>query len=86
MVWSSTGGKAMSQLTIYLGEEAMRDVKTAARKERVSVSQWARRRLCEAVRHAWPPEYFSLFGALRDSDLQRPTQGRWSKDVKRRVL
>ncbi len=51
---------------------SMKDVKNSAKREHVSVSLWARRRLSEAVRHTWPQDYFELFGALRDSDLTRP--------------
>jgi hypothetical protein len=76
----------MSQLTIYLDEAAMRDVKKSARREKVSVSLWARRRLCEAIRHAWPPDYFSLFGALKDSHLARPPQGTFDRDAARRSI
>lgn len=76
----------MSQLTIYLDETSMRDVRRSAKREHVSVSLWARRRLCEAVRHTWPQDYFALFGALRDSDLSRPAPGDLSADIPRRSL
>ena len=74
----------MSQLTIYLDEASMRDVKRSAKREKISVSLWARRRLGEAVRHAWPRDYFELFGVLRDSDLTRPLQGRLTDDTPRK--
>ncbi len=64
----------MSQLTIYLDEASMKDVRKSAKRENVSVSLWARRRLSEAIRHTWPRDYFVLFGSLRDSDLTRPPQ------------
>ena len=76
----------MSQLTIYLDEASMREIKRSARREHVSVSKWARRRLCEAVRHTWPPEYFEFFGALADSDLSRPSQSDMPADASRRAL
>ena len=73
----------MSQLTIYLDTESMKRIKSAARSERTSVSRWARARLCEGLQHAWPPNYFSLFGSLRDSGLERPPQGTSADDAKR---
>lgn len=76
----------MSQLTIYLDEASMRDVKKSAKREHVSVSLWARKRLCEAVRHTWPGNYFEVFGALRDSDLTRPEQGDLGGDIPRKAL
>ena len=76
----------MSQLTIYLDEASMRQIKRSARRERVSVSKWARRRLCEAVRHTWPADYFQHFGALADTDLSRPPQSDMPADASRRAL
>ncbi len=76
----------MSQMTIYLDEASMREIKLSASREHVSVSNWARRRLCEAVRHTWPPDYFKLFGALSDSDLSRPNQSDLTTDAERQAL
>lgn len=76
----------MSQLTIYLDEASMKDVKKSAKRENISVSLWARRRLSEAIRHTWPRDYFELFGALRDSDLTRPPQGDLTADSPRKSL
>jgi hypothetical protein len=76
----------MSQLTIYLDEASMKDVKKSAKRENVSVSLWARRRLTEANRHTWPKGYFDLFGALRDSGLARPAQGALTADSTREAL
>ncbi len=76
----------MSQMTIYLDEVSMREVKRSARREHISVSKWARRRLCEAVRHTWPPDYFKVFGALDEADLARPPQADLSADASRKAL
>ena len=76
----------MGQLTIYLDEASMKDVKKSAKRENVSVSLWARRRLSEAIRHTWPRDYFELFGALRDSGLTRPPQGNLTADRPRKSL
>lgn len=76
----------MSQLTIYLDETSMKEVRMSAKRERISVSLWARRRLSEAVRHTWPPGYFDLFGAVRNGDLTRPQQGKPADDTPRSTL
>jgi hypothetical protein len=76
----------MGQMTIYLDELDMREIRKSAKQEHVSVSRWARRRLCEAVRHAWPPGYFALFGELKDGDLVRPPQTDLGVDPTRRPL
>ena len=76
----------MSQMTIYLDDASMTAIKRSARRERVSVSKWARQRLSDAAHHAWPEDYFSLFGALRDSDLVRPSQTDLAADVGRQEL
>ena len=76
----------MSQMTIYLDEPSMKAIKRSAKREHVSVSHWARRRLCEAVRETWPDNYFSTFGALGDRDLARPPQNDLPKDANRLEL
>jgi hypothetical protein len=78
--------RAMSQLTIYLDEASMQDVRKSAKRENVSVSLWARKRLTEAIRHTWPRDYFELFGALRDSGLTRPAQGDLTANSPRKAL
>jgi hypothetical protein len=76
----------MSQLTIYLDPESMRAVKSAARRERLSVSRWASVHLGAAARRAWPQDYFGLFGSLSDCDFQRAPQGDFAKDAPREAL
>jgi hypothetical protein len=76
----------MSQMTIYLDEPSMRAIKRSAKREHVSVSNWARQRLCEAVRETWPDDYFCTFGALQDGDLIRPAQAALANDAKRQEL
>ena len=76
----------MSQMTIYLDEPSMRAIKRSAEREHVSVSNWARKRLCEAVRETWPDDYFSTLGSLADSDFERPSQSDMPRDANRRTL
>lgn len=76
----------MSQLTIYLDDNELKQVKKAARREQVSVSRWARERLSKASGEGWPKDYFKLFGSLSDTDFERPDQGDWSDDIPRKAL
>jgi hypothetical protein len=64
----------------------MKDVKSAAKREKLSVSRWARKYLTRAAAQSWPDGYFSLFGALKDSDLERPPQGASADDIPRKRL
>ena len=59
---------------------------TAARRERMSVSRWARLKLTVAASRSWPADYFDLFGALSESDMERPSQGEVSLDLERNTL
>jgi hypothetical protein len=76
----------MSQMTIYLDEESARVIRLSAKREHMSVSNWARRQLCQAARETWPDDFFHTFGALQDSDFSRPPQGKLGSDIKRQVL
>jgi hypothetical protein len=76
----------MSQLTIYLDDESMRAVKSAARRERLSVSKWASQHLGAAARRTWPKDYFALFGSLADCGFERAAQGEPGLDTPREAL
>ena len=74
----------MAQITIYMNEETMKKIKTAARKEHDSVSRWVKKRLVRSLENKWPEGFFDLFGSLKDDDsFKRPTQPDWSLDRKR---
>jgi hypothetical protein len=75
----------MPQVSIYLDRETFRKVRAAARKERCSLSRWARRRLSTSL-GGWPDGYFDVFGALADMPLKRPPQGSFDRDVRRMPL
>jgi hypothetical protein len=68
----------MAQLTIYLDEKTLRKVRNAAKLGQLSVSQWARKKLISAIEKDWPEDYFSVFGSLKDTDIDRPPQPAWN--------
>ena len=77
----------MGQVTLYMDEEFLDGLKTAARRERLSVSKWVKKRLEGLVRDAWPAGYSDLFGSLAlEKDFKRPRQPSFSKDVRRERL
>ena len=59
----------MAQLTIYLNNETLKKIEAAATEDNLSVSKWVCQKLENTLKHEWPVAYFSLFGALKDSDL-----------------
>jgi hypothetical protein len=73
----------MSQLTIYLEEDALKRIRRMARGEKRSVSEWARERMLSGAAPGWPPGYFELLGAVKDDTLERPPQGRFDADAAR---
>jgi Ribbon-helix-helix protein, copG family len=75
----------MPQLTVYLDEKTRRRIEKAAREGDVSVSQWVKEKLTQALERDWPPGYFELLGSLTDSDLERPAQPPLSSDIPREV-
>ena len=76
----------MSQVTIYVPEKEARVMREAARREKRSVSEWARERLSGDLQESWPPGYFDLLGSLRDESLKRPTDVLEVKDSPREPL
>ena len=80
------GGRTVPQLNIYVDEVTRRKIRAAARKDRSSLSKWARKAFNSALRDSWPEGYFELFGALKDVDIRRPNQGRFEDDAPREPL
>lgn len=64
----------MATLTIYLDEETLGSVAAAARREKKSVSGWAREHLKEAAKPAkgWPVGYFEQIMSWGESDIEEP--------------
>jgi hypothetical protein len=56
----------MGEVTIYLDDATERRVKAAARKSRVSVSQWIAELVQSRTGTDWPPEVRELAGAWPD--------------------
>ncbi len=74
----------MSQMTIYVPEKEARAIRQGARRDKQSVSEWARVKLAACLKSAWPAGYSDLFGALKDETMRRPSQAEWEHDTGRR--
>jgi hypothetical protein len=72
--------ETMGHLTIYLGDADVRAVRTAARRARRSVSDWARERMLAGLKKDWPKGYFDVLGSVTDDSLVRPRQPAASDD------
>jgi len=65
----------MPQLNIYLDAEASRLIESAAKRESMSLSRWAREKLVLAAGSPeWPEGYAELFGSIRDNTFCAPDE------------
>ncbi len=65
----------MSQLTIYLDEKSGKLIEKAARREKVSLSRWAREKLLLAAgAPEWPENYGDLLGCIGDTSFVAPPE------------
>lgn len=76
----------MSQLSLYINKELLSKIEKAARRENKSISKWVSSKLDVALNKSWPVGYFSLYGILKEYDIERPDQGSFSQDTKRETL
>jgi hypothetical protein len=76
----------MPHLNVYVDEETRKKIRAAARKDKSSLSKWARKAFTRELKNGWPEGYAHLFGALADVDIRRPPQPRWEDDVPREPL
>jgi hypothetical protein len=67
----------MPQITIYLDKQTAARVTASARREKLPVSKWIRRRIEHGDSHVWPVGYFErTYGCIKDPKFKRPAQGR----------
>ena len=76
----------MPQISLYIDEATLKKVETLAKKENKSISKWVRIRIKESLENAWPDNYFSLFGSVRDKKFVRPKALKPKNDVTREKL
>ena len=66
----------MASLTIYMDQDTLSAVETAARREAKSVSRWAREHLAEASleKAGWPDGYFEAIAAFGGTEMEVPSE------------
>ncbi len=76
----------MAQLTVYMDEDTLRKIESAAHRSHESISRWVKKHLMMTLENKWPEHYFDLFGSLAKEKFERPAQGRFSDDALREKL
>ena len=69
----------MPQLSLYLGETEMTNLRDSAAHEGVSLSRYARSVLNKSnATNSWSSSFLSTFGAVGDSSFETPEELPWS--------
>jgi len=77
----------MPHLNIYVGENLLRQIKTTAKIEKISMSKLVQNKISTVFSKAdWPENYFDIFGLLDENDLKRPKQTTVKLDIPRENL
>jgi len=65
----------MAQLNIYIDAKSSRLIESAAKRESLSLSRWAREKLVLAAgAPAWPDGYRSVLGSISDDSFAAPPE------------
>ena len=74
----------MPQLSLYLDETEMSNLRTSAASEGVSLSKYARNILNKSSEtNSWSSSFLGTFGAIDDESFKVPEDIDWSLDAKR---
>lgn len=76
----------MPQLSLYIDDETLSRIETAARINKTSISKWVAERLKESLANNWPENYGSLFGSMDDDTFNIDKQDSFSGDLEREEL
>lgn len=76
----------MPQVSLYIDRDTMKKIETAAKKEKISISQWVRGKIQNSLTKNWPETYFDLFGSITDESFSKPKNLKFTMDVKREKL
>ncbi|AYV57677.1 toxin-antitoxin system, antitoxin component [Leptospira kmetyi] len=76
----------MPQVSLYLDQDTLKKIETAAKKEKISISQWVRVKIQSSLDKKWPEDYFNLFGSLKDESFSEPKKLKFTDDTKREEL
>ncbi|NCN09037.1 MAG: toxin-antitoxin system, antitoxin component [Leptospira sp.] len=76
----------MPQLSLYIDQKTLKKIEDAAKKEKVSISQWAKSKLINSFENTWPDQYFHLYGSIQDESFEKPNQLDFQEDQVRDKL
>lgn len=76
----------MPQLSLYIDEETLSKIETAAKINKTSISKWVSERLKESLSNSWPENYGSLFGSVDDDSFIVQERRSFSDDSEREKL
>ena len=76
----------MPQLSLYIDEETLKKVTTAARIENLSISKFVVKKLNESMHNAWPEHFDKLFGSISDESFETADAMNYKDDSPREQL
>jgi len=76
----------MPQLSLYIDEETLHKLETAAGLENVSISKYVVRKLSETLNASWPSNFDKLFGSITDGTFRVDPVPDFSGDTPRESL
>ncbi|TGL57045.1 toxin-antitoxin system, antitoxin component [Leptospira kemamanensis] len=62
----------MPQLSLYIDQDTLKKIELAAKKEKVSISQWVKVKLQNSFEKKWPEHFFQLYGSIVDDSFDKP--------------
>jgi hypothetical protein len=80
------GGVLMPQLSVYLDDDMLAQVKENAKTSNISVSKLIAYALEEYMSNQWPEGFDALFGSVSDDTFQRQPCIQFSVDTKRETF
>lgn len=76
----------MPQLSLYIDNDTLKRIETAAKMEHVSISKYVVKRLNESMDSKWPLGFEQLFGSIKDDTFCRQPENSFSADISREIL
>ena len=73
----------MPQLLLHIDENTLHKIMTAAKAEKLSLSEFVVKKLNESMNNSWLGSFESLFGALSDSSFAEVARLNYADDVAR---
>ena len=76
----------MPQLSVYLNEDILAQIKESAKTSNISVSKLIANALEKYMSNHWPEDFDTLFGSISDETFQRHPDIKFSSDSKRETF